>query len=102
MDEDNWNTEGVRITDPANLERLKHILEEESPLLVEHRFYRGSGAPDRFVCTNFETLERHLKKAAAGDSFWFWSLEDCCRDDNSALHGKVPDAAGRVPEGGAY
>src|SRR5580765_2361100 len=100
MNDDGWTIDGKRITDPGVLLQLRSVLEDESPLIVEHRFYRGASAPHRFVCDSFETLERYLAtNARPGDHFWFWRYEDCCRDDNSIEHGKVPDSEGRVPSG---
>ena len=100
---DQWTTDGARITDPERLERLQHILEKVSPVIIEHRFYRGSSAPHRFVTDNFDKLTEYLAtKTRPGDSFYMWLFEDCCRDDNAAEVGKVPDEHGRVPRLGAY
>ena len=102
MSDDQWTVAGSRITDEL-LHRLQSMIENESDLIVEHRFYRGGRAPHRFVCSDFSELARYLKtRAAAGDSFLFWRFEDCCRDDNSVESGKLPDSQGRVPTGGAY
>ena len=37
--DDGWSTEGKRITDPDMLERLRPIADDESPIIIEHRFY---------------------------------------------------------------
>jgi hypothetical protein len=100
---DEWTGEGVRITDPHELESLKYVLEEKSALIVEHRFYRGSRAPRRVVFERFEDLDRYIAgNGSPGDAFCFWSFEACCRDDNLLRSGKIPDANGRTPRGGAY
>ncbi len=79
------------------------MLDDESDLIVEHRFYRGAKAPRRFMCSDFAAIQRYIATdVKPGDSFFFWRFEDCCRDDNVAEHGKVPDSDGRVPSGGAY
>jgi hypothetical protein len=102
MGVDEWTTEGHRITDEM-LAGIRKMIENESALVIEHRFYRGARAPHRFICDDYSALEAYLRNnAVPGDSFWFWSFEDCCRDDNSVASGKVPDTHGRVPKGGAY
>lgn len=103
MTADEWTVDGKRITDHEVLSRLRQILDEESALIVEHRFYRGARAPHRFVCEDFDALQEYLQKdTRPGDSFHLWRFEDCCRDDNVIGDGKIPDSAGRVPTGGAY
>lgn len=103
MSGDEWTTTGVRVTDDDVLKRLQQIIEDESDLIVEHRFYRGASAPHRFICAKYAELERYLKTAVSpGDSFYFWCIEECCRDENVAAKGKVPDVHGRVPSVGAY
>ena len=100
---DQWSVDGNRITDPEILSGLRRILEDESPLIVEHRFYRRASAPHRFVCDSFDELEEYLRNAGRkGDSFYFWRYQDCCRDDNHVEAAKVPDEEGRTPSGGAY
>jgi len=99
---DQWTFEGPKL-DAGALERLSHILETESPIVVEHRFYAGAHAPHRFVCESSEDLVRYIEQhTRPGDSFYVWHFEQCCRDDNVLLAGKRPDAEGRVPIGGAY
>ncbi len=67
------------------------------------RFFRGSRAPHRFVCDDFEELlEYILREGVPGDSFYFWRFVDCCSLDNADIKGKVPDSEGRTPIGGAY
>ena len=76
---------------------------EETPLIVEHRFYRGSRAPQQLVFDEFEALEEHLRATSApGDSIWVWRYSHVCRNDNALVWGKIPDEAGRVPKRGAY
>jgi hypothetical protein len=102
MSDDEWTGAGECLDQPL-LQRLRQTIENESAVVVEHRFYRGARAPHRFVCDDFAALERYLTTSVApGDSFHFWRFEDTCRDDNIIERGKVPDAQGRVPKGGAY
>ncbi|HEY2904002.1 MAG TPA: hypothetical protein VGL59_25670 [Polyangia bacterium] len=76
---------------------------EETAVILEHRFHRGSRSPERVVFESFESLDEYLRtKAHPGDSIWTWRFEGLCRDDNALTWGKVPDEAGHVPKGGAY
>jgi len=103
MSAEQWTTDGLRITDSEVLSRLRTIIDDESPLIIEHRFYRGSRAPKRFVCDDFKDLENYLGKCAQpGDSFYVWRFAECCKDTLIVERGKVPDSSGRVPIGGAY
>ena len=100
---DDWSGEGKRITDESALSRVRQVLEEESSLIIEHWFYRGSSAPHRFVCDDADKFESYLReKTKAGDLFLLWRFDDSCKADNVFEEGKIPDAAGRVPLGGAY
>jgi hypothetical protein len=100
-DGDKWLV-GASIADDGRLKRLQAVL-EESFVIVEHRFYRGSRAPHVFVVDNFDDLRTYLQsETRPGDSMWFWRYDELCRDDNSIMQGKVPDQRGLVPEGGAY
>lgn len=103
MSTDMWTTDGLRITDDDVMQRLRNIL-EQSALIIEHRFFLGGRAPHLFICEDPEELERYvLNEARPGDSFWIWSFELVCRDENPVIGGaKVPDSEGRVPKGGAY
>jgi hypothetical protein len=99
---DGWGTDAPSVLAPERLAAIKQAFHGSS-IIVEHRFYRGSRAPDSFVFDDFEELEEYLRtKASAGDSLWFWRYSDLCRDDNSVTHGKYPDPDGLVPSGGAY
>ena len=103
MSEDEWTIAGMRVTDDEVLRRLRSIIEDESDLIVEHRFYRGARSPHRFICDDFIDLEHYLRtKVDPGDSFYFWRFEECCRDDNVTERGKFPDPQGRVPLRGVY
>lgn len=102
MDEQ-WTTTGEIVTAASTLAHLRAIMDHESPIVVEHRFYRGAQAPHRFVCESGDELEEYIRgRARPGDSFYFWSFEACCREDNRVARGKVPDSDGRIPIGGVY
>jgi hypothetical protein len=96
-----WTIDGSRLDDL--LPKLRAVIEDESDLIIEHRYYLGSRAPNRFVCNDFRMMEGYVRdNAAPGDAFVIWRFEDCCRDDNIFDSAKKPDAEGRTPSGGAY
>jgi hypothetical protein len=98
-----WSHDAARHLDADEVARLVAVIEGESALVVEHRFYAGARAPHRFVCDDPDELIAYLAaNARKGDSFYFWKFEDCCRDDNAWTTAKWPDEHGRVPKGGAY
>ncbi len=100
---DVWTTEAPRITDAETLSRLATILATESPLIVEHKFYRGARSPHWFVADDYDELVEYLRtQTRPGDKFTIWRFDECCRDDNVLTNGKAPDADGKVPIGGAY
>lgn len=101
VESDDWK-QGPTILSPENLALLQRTL-EETLVIVEHWFYRGSRAPNRLFFDDFGELEEYLRThAAPGDSFWIWRYDELCRDDNSLVHAKYPDDRGRVPSRGAY
>jgi hypothetical protein len=103
MSTESWTTDGPRLTDDGVLLRLRNTIDNESALIVEHRFYKGSRAPHRFVTDDFDALRSYLRQQGQpGDSFYMWRFEDCCTNDNVAERGKIPDSQGRVPIGGSY
>lgn len=103
MSEHKWEASGSSILTTERLTRLRMIIENESAVVVEHRFYRGGRAPYRFVTDDFENLEHYLReKTMPGDAIYIWRFDECCRDDNIALTGKVPDQTGSTPVGGAF
>lgn len=102
-DTDKWTTDGSVILSQERISRLRKIIEDESAVIIEHRFYRGGRAPYRFVSDDFDDIEQYLKsKTTPGDSIYFWRFEDCCREDNIEVNGKVPDEFGKVPKRGSY
>jgi hypothetical protein len=103
MAHDEWVRVDAATIDHAVLSQLRHVLEDVSPIIVEHRFYRGGRAPERLIFDDSEALEQYLSdNASPGDSFHFWRFSECCTDENAALRGKIPDAEGRIPVGGSY
>ena len=99
--QDGWHL-GRSILDPRALELLR-AASAESPLILEHRFYRGSRAPSRLIFDDFDDLKEHLMThAQPGDAFHIWRYDALCRDGNQIVSGKYPNEAGLVPERGAY
>jgi len=99
---DDWSIAGPNILSTGQLLTVRSAL-EQSFVIVEHRFYRGSRGPKVSVFDDYAELEAYLHDSVQpGDSIWCWRYDELCRDDNSLVHGKVPDAQGRTPRGGAY
>ncbi len=102
MDEE-WSTEGRNIMSPDRLSAIRDVLENVGPVIVEHWFFYGSCCPERFVFEDYDKLLDYLKaNARPGNALHVWSFAEVCRDDNSLVHGKYPDAQDRVPKGGSY
>jgi hypothetical protein len=99
--EDDWH-HGPTILDPERLHILRTSI-AESPLILEHWFYRGGRAPRRSIFEEFDVLEEYLRtEGRPGDAFHFWRFDRLCRTDNELMHSKFPDQAGLVPRRGAY
>ena len=100
---DEWHTDGRSILAPDNLQRIRDVLEQKGPIIVEHWFYRGSSAPDRHVFEDYDDFIEYLNSSAfAGDAIHVWSFPEACHDGNTLASGKCPDDKGRVPKKGAY
>jgi hypothetical protein len=101
VESDRWGP-GPNILSPEHLEQLRAAL-EDTPVIVEHWFYRGSSAPDRHVFDDFEKLEAYLRtRTTPGDDIWAGRFDTLCRNENSLVHGKVPDTDGAVPASAPY
>lgn len=102
-DEDGWAADGANIASHEALETIRRCLEDEGPIIAEHRFYRGAAAPEWVVFDQFERFHDYLETHAfAGDSIHVWSLTRMCSDANALASGKCPDDDGLVPTRGAY
>jgi hypothetical protein len=100
---DEWSTDGRNILSADQLEKIRAVLSGSGPVIVEHRHYRGSCAPDRLLFNEYDDLQAWLTKSAQpGDAFYLWDYADVCRDENTIASGKYPDSRGRVPRKGAY
>ena len=100
---DEWGPNGRTITSPETLGAIRHCLETNGSVIVEHWFYRGSRAPDRMVFDDYEAFIEYLdSNAFAGDAIHVWSYSDLCRSDNELVNGKCPDDDGLTPKRGAY
>jgi hypothetical protein len=98
---DDWGR-GASILANETLVSLRAAL-DETPLIVEHRFYRGASAPVRLIFDDFGRLDEYLRtQTRIGDSVWVWRYDALCRDDNPLTQGKIPDSDGFVPKGGPY
>jgi hypothetical protein len=100
---DDWRGDGPKITDPTTLEVIRHCLETDGPIIVEHWFFYGGRTPDRMIFDEFQEFIAYLDvNARAGDSIHIWNYPNACRNDNELAYGKYPDGEGLVPRGGAY
>ena len=94
---------GPRITALESMDAIRQCVDEAGPIIVEHRFYRGSSAPERMMFDEFEVFAAYLDEhASAGDAIHVWSFAAVCLDENMLASGKCPDDAGLVPTRGAY
>ena len=101
VEADGWGF-GQSILDENTLQIIQSVL-EQSPIIVEHWFYRGSRSPDRLVFDDFDAFREYLDHSARpGDAIHIWRFDVLCRDDNELAYGKYPDSKGRVPKHGAY
>lgn len=101
-EDDDWNADGAKITAPETLDAIRRCL-DDSPIIVEHWFYRGSRGPDRLIFDDYDDFLEYLNThARAGDSIHTWNFAALCLDDNELAHGKCPDDNGLVPRRGAY
>ncbi|MBA3559868.1 MAG: hypothetical protein H0W30_14870 [Gemmatimonadaceae bacterium] len=101
VESDDWGA-GASILARDTLARIVAAL-ESSPVIVEHRFYRGSSAPERLVFDDLQDFQEYLGRTwNRGDAFLVWRYDELCRDDNALARGKLPDVRGRVPGRGAY
>jgi len=102
-EDDDWIAYGLNITSPESFEAIRHCLDEAGPVVVEHRFYRASSAPERMVFNDLGAFSAYLEAhASAGDAIYVWNFAAVCRDDNTLVFGKCPDEHGLVPIRGAY
>lgn len=102
-EDDDWSENGKSIVSTENLEGLRHTLEQEGPLIVEHRLYRRNSAPERLIFDEYDELLSYLQShARPGDSFYAWSYASVCNSENAIAIGKYPDGRGRTPKRGVY
>jgi hypothetical protein len=100
---DGWNSEGSKITAPDKLEAVRHNLENQGPVIVEHWHYRGGSAPTRLIFDDYDEFIRWLhEETFAGDAIDVWSWANVCKWDLRLAEGKCPDEEGLVPRKGAY
>lgn len=101
-EEDDWRADGEKITAPEILDTIRQCLDESS-IIIEHWFYRGSHAPDRMMFDDYDAFIEYLKsRASPGDAIHVWSFAAVCCDNNELARGKCPDDKGLVPRRGAY
>src|SRR5687768_4728898 len=103
MAEDDWLEDAHPKIDDELISKLQQIIRDESAVIVEHKHYRGSRAPDRFVFDDPDALSRYVTESIrAGDVVYVWKFETVCTDDDMHTYAKMPDADGKVPVKGYY
>jgi hypothetical protein len=103
VEADRWTYDGEKISAPEKLETIKLVLEKDGPVLVEHKFLRGSRAPHTAVFDDFDEFMEYLTvNARAGDKISVWNVWPFMRDTAPLAFGKCPADDGFVPKGGAY
>ena len=101
-EEDKWINERDKITDKRNLDKIKNILENHGPIIVEHWFYRGSSAPNRKIFDDYDDFIHYLEdEAFAGDAIDVWNFSNLCKPNNRIANGKCPDDNGEIPQKGS-
>jgi hypothetical protein len=99
--QDGWR-EADHLLSANVVSRIQAAL-QDSPLILEHRFYRGARSPERSVFESWAQLLQYLQEAATpGDAFSLWSFDAACPEHATLLSAKYPDSDGRVPQFGAY
>lgn len=103
IETDEWTPDGRKILSPENLAAIRATLDKEGPIIVEHWFYYGSRAPDRFILEDCDDFVEYVQtNSRIGDAFHVWSFFAVCKDETEIASGKVPDEDGCVPRKGAY
>lgn len=99
---DGWGHSARNILSEERVSLIRITL-EESPIILEHWFYRMGRSPQRSVFEDYETFMDYLDKSVSpGDALHVWRFDKLCLDDNTLTDGKYPDEDGMVPERGSY
>ncbi len=102
-EKDDWRPDGRKILSSENLEIIRKTLDDEGPIIVEHWYYYGSQAPDRFVFEDLDEFVSYVQNSSRiGDAYHVWSFASVCKDENEIAWGKFPDEDGCVPRKGSY
>ena len=89
------------ILSPAKLEAIRQHLETRGFVAVLHWHWCAGRSPTPLGFADFDEFMRHVRThGRAGDAFDVWPFPD--ENVPVIAEGKVPDADGRIPTGGAY
>lgn len=100
---DDWRTDGPKINDSAQLQKMRLELDQRGPILLKHWHYRGAASPTHVAFDDYDSLVEYFEKhARPGDAFDAWALTELCDGIGSLAAGKYPDVDGCVPSRGAY
>jgi hypothetical protein len=98
-----WTADGPNILAADNLQRIRAILDDEGPILVERAVYKGGGGREWRLFEELDAFRRYLEQETfAGDRIAIWSANQVLTDATIRVFGKCPDDNGQVPRGGAY
>ncbi|MEM7560359.1 MAG: hypothetical protein AAF394_14660 [Planctomycetota bacterium] len=102
MAEPNWIKSDYNISLEPQRQAIVAEL-ERGPVIIEHWHYYGGSAPTRVIVEDVEDFDEYLaENAKAGDAIHTWSFANLCLDGNELAAGKIPNAEGLIPDGGAY
>nr|WP_315491634.1 hypothetical protein [uncultured Rhodoferax sp.] len=96
-----WSTNGANIMAPDQLATVRDHLDRVGPIAVLWWHYYGSRAPTPLAFGDFEVFMEFLgTEPQEGDAVDVWAFPSY--DSPCIAEGKIPNALGQVPEGGAY
>lgn len=99
-DRDNWKIDKKGLLSESKLIAVKPYLDGTDCVILEHRHYRGASSPTRLVFDDYGELRAYLADhALPGDAVRLYRYPT---EDTLLVKGKIPDASGKIPEGGAY
>lgn len=96
-----WSTDGPNIMAADQLAAVRDHIDQVGFVAVLWWHYYGSQAPTPLVFGDFAVFMEFLKtEPEEGDAVDIWPFPS---DSGQCIaHGKMPNALGQVPEGGAY
>jgi len=95
-----WRTDGKKILDAGNVRAIQEHLETVGAIAVLHWHFCGASAPTPLAFVDADDFDEYVRtKAQPGDAF---DVRPFPYSGATVAEGKVPDADGYTPVGGAY